>query len=283
MQSIYLAGKSGFIGSLVNENLSKIYNIVPLPRDLSTLKDSLNQAAFDGVPQILIYAAGNKDIQNCEENFSAAIKANATYLQQLVESLNNPYIIYLSTDYVFNGLHGNYSFDDAPSPDTNYGKSKVIAENWLLDEYTGKSNILRVSAVCSEKSSFIKYLLQKSDKDNSIIEVANNSFFSPTSINLLIECLSFLAQERLQGIYHLSGPRISRAAFAKLILMLYKKNCNLKNCDYKVINSYLRPDLSLKNSFLDINSFPKHKFFQILKRIFCEGYELEDFSERNII
>jgi dTDP-4-dehydrorhamnose reductase len=283
MQSIYLAGKSGFIGTIVHENLSKIFNVISLSRDQSHFKESRKKTTGDSSSQILIYAAGNKNIQNCEDSFNAAIEDNVTYLQALAKSLNNPYIIYLSTDYVFNGLDGNYSFDDAPSPDTNYGKSKVMAENWLLNEYLGKSNILRVSTICSDGSSFIRYLLETSEIENSIIEVANNAFFSPTSINLLIECLSFLAQERLQGIYHLSGPRISRADFAEMVLLLYGKNSDLKNSDYQRINSFLRPDLSLKNSFLDMQRYSDKKFFQILNRVFCDGYKLEDFSERNII
>jgi|TARA_B110000263_G_scaffold219444_1_gene206677 dTDP-4-dehydrorhamnose reductase len=282
MNEIYLAGSSGYIGNIAYKNLSKIFNVIPLTRS-SSLEEFYSEILDKESNQILIYAAGNKNIKDCEGNFNIGLEANFHYLKLLANKLKNPFIIYLSTDYAFDGLQGNYSSHDLQSADTNYGKSKIIAENWLLNKYLGQSNILRVSAVCSDNSSFIRYLLKESEIENNMIEVADNSYFSPTSINLLIECLSFLIKERQQGISHLSGPRTSRADFAMTTLNLYGKKINLKNKDYKLINSFLRPDLSLQNSFLHTSKHSDHKFFKLLNRVFNRGYQLEDFSEDDII
>tara|TARA_B100000886_G_scaffold334419_1_gene289916 strand:+ start:497 stop:1336 length:840 start_codon:yes stop_codon:yes gene_type:complete len=279
MHQIFLTGASGYIGNLIYQNLSNLYSIKAIDRNN---KEINAEALAENISPVIIYAAGNKDIKTCESNIEVALDANFHYLQSVVEKFINPYIIYISSDYVFNGQEGNYSVDHIPSPDTNYGKSKFIAENWLSENYLDKSNILRVSTVCSHSSSFIKYLLKASEEDNSTIEVADNSFFSPTSINLLLECLVFLIEERLHGIYHLSGPRTSRSEFAKLILSLYSKKSILKNQDYKLINGFLRPDLSLKNSFLDMKDFGSTTFHQTLKRVYSDGYLLKDFDEKII-
>jgi dTDP-4-dehydrorhamnose reductase len=282
MNKIYLAGSNGFIGKITNSNLSKKFTVIPLTRSETAYIDKLD-IPENNLSSILIYAAGNKNIAACEADINIALDANFYYLQRLTKNLNNPYIIYLSTDYVFNGLDGNYSYNQDQSPDTNYGYSKVMAEKWLLNEYPGKSIVLRVSAICSDNSSFIKYLLGESEKENSFVDVADNSFFSPTSINLLIECLNYLIEEKVQGIHHLSGPRISRANFAKTVMELYGKKANFKNKDYKLINTLLRPDLSLKNTFLEKNQDSDEAFFKLLNRVYNDGYRLEDFSEKDII
>ncbi len=277
MHQIFLTGASGYIGNLIYQNLSNLYAIKVINRKDKEINEKTLEA---NLSPVIIYAAGNKDIKKCESNFELALDANFHYLKSIAEKFIDPYIIYLSTDYVFNGLEGNYSEDHTPSPDTNYGKSKLLAENWLSNNYLGQSNILRVSTICSHSSSFIKFLLKESAEKNSTIEVADNSFFSPTSINLLLECLVFLIEERLNGIYHLSGPRTSRSEFARLILTLYSKKSLLKNKDYKLINEFLRPDLSLKNSFLEMKDFESTTFFKTLERVYSEGYVLKDFDEK---
>lgn len=282
MKSLYLAGKTGFIGNLIFNNLKNNLNIIPIFRNKS-FQTEIRDGALKNLNPMLIYAAGNKDIKLCEKNFDIALEANFQYLKTLAKDLNNPHIIYLSTDYVFDGMDGSYSFNDSQSPNTNYGKSKVEAEKWLMNDYKGTSTILRLSTICSDNSSFIKFLLEESEQKDSIIEVADNSFFSPTSIKLLIECLIFLCDEKLTGVYHLSGPRISRAEFAKTILRLYKKKSLLISCDYKNINEFLRPDLSLINSFLDMHDYKHKQFFKSLETVFSKGYSIEDFYEKNIL
>ena len=276
MHHIFLTGTTGYIGNLIYRNLSNLYSIHSIDRKSGEIQgDSLPKKNSP----VIIYAAGNKDIKKCESDLEVALEADFHYLQEIADKFINPYIIYLSTDYIFNGFEGNYSAGHTPSPDTNYGRSKLLAENWLNDNYLGQSNILRVSTICSHSSSFIKYLLEASAEEDSTIEVANNSFFSPTSINLLLECLVFLIEERLNGIYHLSGPRTSRSKFASLILSLYGKKSLLKNKDFKLINEFLRPDLSLKNSFLGMKDFENTTFLATLKRVYSEGYLLKDFDE----
>ena len=106
MHQIFLTGASGYIGNLIYQNLSNLYAIKVINR-----KDKeINEKTLEvNLSPVIIYAAGNKDIKKCESNFELALDANFHYLKSIAEKFIDPYIIYLSTDYVFNGLEGNYS------------------------------------------------------------------------------------------------------------------------------------------------------------------------------
>ena len=54
------------------------------------------------------------------------------------------HFIQISTDYVFDGKSGPYSEEDEPNPKSVYGKTKLFADNWLLDNYS-KSTIIRTN------------------------------------------------------------------------------------------------------------------------------------------
>ena len=66
-------------------------------------------------------------------------------------------------------------------------------------------------------------------------------------------------------------------------MTLYSKESLLKNKDYKLINEFLRPDLSLKNSFLEMKDFESTTFFKTLERVYSEGYLLKDFDEKLLL
>jgi hypothetical protein len=74
MNEIYLAGSSGYIGNIAYKNLSKIFNVIPLTRS-SSLEEFYSEILDKESNQILIYAAGNKNIKDCEGNFNTPLMA----------------------------------------------------------------------------------------------------------------------------------------------------------------------------------------------------------------
>jgi dTDP-4-dehydrorhamnose reductase len=90
-------------------------------------------------PSIIIHAAAQRDPDVCEHEEAATSALNIEATRTLVNCANElkAWIIYISTDYVFDGSDAPYQIDDQPNPLNAYGKSKLLGEEVLRDADQG--------------------------------------------------------------------------------------------------------------------------------------------------
>ena len=125
---ILLTGGSGNLGS----EILKIYDaknlqiVAPSSEDLNILSKPIIVNNFD----IIIHAAALTNTVEAESNFSKANKLNVLGTMNMLDfaKINNSKFVYISTDYVFDGLGGPYSVGDKINPISNYAKSKAAGE-----------------------------------------------------------------------------------------------------------------------------------------------------------
>lgn len=115
-----------------------------------TDRDSVQTFVESYRPDVLIWLSGSKDVSRCELEPNHAFSVNTAPIEVLgsIAKHVNPHmhIILFSTDYVFDGVRGQYRDTDRCYPTTQYGKSKLQAEIILRNcgvPYT----IIRTSAV----------------------------------------------------------------------------------------------------------------------------------------
>ena len=113
-------------------------------------------------PDIIIWSAGVKNISRLEGDSFLSEEHNFLPIKTLVDYQNNNkkniHFIFISSDYVFDGKHGDYSVYDKPNPNTTYGRSKLASEDYIKKSsplYT----ILRVGAVVGKGSVFWDWLI----------------------------------------------------------------------------------------------------------------------------
>ena len=111
----------------------------------------------------IIITSAKPNISFCEKNSLEAYKINVEGTLKLIKKLKNNVlkIIFLSSDYVFDGKKGNYNDTDKTDPNTVYGKHKKIIED-EIKKLTNNFLVLRLSKI---------YGLKKGD--NTIFGVAN--------------------------------------------------------------------------------------------------------------
>jgi len=127
-------------------------------------------------------------------------------------------IIYLSTDYVFDGNRGLYQETDPPNPINYYGLTKLLGEEIAL---TLGGVVVRTSAIYGlgpGRPNFGKVVVEKLSK-GEIVKAFIDQWLSPTLNTFLGEALAKLALdlELSREILHVAGPRMSRYEFAKAI------------------------------------------------------------------
>ncbi len=178
---------------------------------------------FDRVrPDVVVHAASMTDVDRCELDKPLAWRVNVEGTEHVASAAKacGAFLLYVSTDYVFDGEKGCYSESDLPSPISYYAYSKLKAEEHvrgILGE--GSFCVARPSVIsganpAAGKVNFGLWLLEKLRKRERA-KVFVDQWNSPTLNSSLAEMTLEACERRLTGVWHLSGAtRISRFDFA---------------------------------------------------------------------
>lgn len=251
---IAIIGASGFIGNRIFQSLcsKNTFNIIgtyfkhkELPEFIYldvTSKDLIEQFLIEFNPSLIFWIAGSKNLNECEDNWEYAFQINAKPVKDFYEikrKLNiESKLVFFSTDYVFDGLRGNYKDTDLADPKTNYGISNKLAEDTILQN-SSSDLIIRTSAVMGKGGQFFDWLT-KCLFNNEKVKMFKDIYFSPTPIQLLSEATEYFINDRVSGIVHICGDlRLSRYEFAEKLLHINKK-----------FSATIVPDSAFRNSSL---------------------------------
>ena len=170
--------------------------------------------------RVVIHCAGYTDVEGCTREPARAHQHNAiatTNVAQICRELGAR-LLYISTDYVFDGTKGAaYTEEDDPHPLNAYGESKLAAERavqQLLDNYL----VVRTQWLYGPGGkNFVDTILTKARQGEELRVVADE-FGSPTYTRDLAAALWKLAVADVQGIIHVtnsgycSWAQLARAA-----------------------------------------------------------------------
>ncbi len=156
-------------------------------------------------PDLIIHTAGYTNVEQAEADVELCMNINGLgtkYVAKAAAELDIP-LVYISTDYVFDGeKNTQYTPDDEPNPLNVYGKSKLAGENYVR-EICEKYYIVRTSWLYGTygKNFVQTMLLHKNDDE---IKVANDQISSPTwTVELADGIIKILNMP--YGVYHVSG------------------------------------------------------------------------------
>lgn len=238
---ILVTGAKGQLGKKIIDLLSGKYTLVLTDSDDMdiTEESQVHKVTQSEKPDIIIHGAAYTKVDLAEEEKDRCKKINSDGTKNLAlaaADLDIP-IIYISTDYVFDGEKKSpYIETDAPHPLSVYGKTKLDGERDIRNICT-KFYILRVSWLFGELpeghpgTNFIETMLRLSKERNSL-SVVNDQTGSPTYTRDLVEIIDLIVSKKESipfGLYHLSGNgECSWYDFAKEIFRLAKVSIALK-------------------------------------------------------
>ncbi len=205
---IALTGSDGMLGhdivTVFNDDTDLI-NFTINDFDITDLDKSLSKIR-DAKPDYLIHTAAYTDVDGCEQDPEKAYLINGLGTRNIAmacEEIKCP-IIYISTDYVFDGMSEvPYSEWDLPAPINKYGLSKLIGEQYVTS-LTNRFYIIRTSWLYGRNGkNFVETIVKLlSEKDE--IDVVNDQVGSPTYTYDLAEKLKEIIG-RGYGIYHITN------------------------------------------------------------------------------
>lgn len=157
-------------------------------------------------PQIIVHLAAYTNVDSAETDSKKADLVNHKAVENLAviaKKADIP-IVYISTDYVFDGTKTTpYLPDDPVNPFSVYGKTKALGEKAVIKN-TEKHYIVRTSWLYGiNGKNFIETMLNLEETDKEI-KVVNDQTGSPTyTVDLALGILKLL--NKPFGIYHISG------------------------------------------------------------------------------
>lgn len=238
MNNILVTGSTGQLGSdVVKELLKRGYSTLSPNRSEFNLcsEDSIRNYILNSNCEAIVHCAAYTQVDKAEDEKDLCIKINATATKHIVKCakiLDIP-MIYISTDYVFDGTKdGEYTENDETNPINIYGESKIAGEKYV-QEILDKYYIVRTSWVFNiNGKNFIETMLRLS-KANNQLSIVNDQIGSPTYTKDLSRLLVDMLETSKYGLYHATNEGYcSWYEFADTIFKL----ANI-NIDIKAINS----------------------------------------------
>lgn len=244
MKKILILGSSGMLGHCLLNLMSKRNDIEVKGtiRDKSTLNkkflyrhsnrlynrveaydiSSLFYPVEDFKPDIIINAIGIIKQLKSSNNALSCININSLLPHMLCSLFSDQCrIIHISTDCVFDGLKGNYTEEDNPSPVDLYGRSKLLGE-----VYDNESCItLRTSIIGHElftHRGLLEWFLNQKGKTVNGFTKAIFTGFTVLELERIIH--DYIIDSKLSGLYQISSEKISKFSLLNFIKDTYKLN-----------------------------------------------------------
>ncbi len=260
---ILVTGANGQLGFDVIKELEK-RNI----KYIGTTRNDFDITDFESVrsyilkkrPKCVIHCAAYTAVDKAEEEKKVCYKVNVLGTENVVKACKDidAKMIYISTDYVFDGK-GNipHEIDETTNPLSFYGKTKYEGE-LKVKEILNKYFIVRVSWVFGlNGNNFVKTML-KLGRGKKSLNVVCDQIGSPTYTKDLATLLCDMAESDKYGVYHATNEGFcSWAEFAEAIMNLAELDCKInyiKTSEYKTkairpLNSRLSKRSLLDNGF----------------------------------
>lgn len=231
MPTILITGSNGLVGRELIRAFDKLPQYTVIATSSSPDKIVLPDVAFhqlditnckavnelfnDLMPQVVIHSAAISAPDTCETDKELCNRVNIDGTQNVADACKaiGAKMLFISTDFVFDGEAGPYKEGDIPNPVSYYGWSKLEGEK--ITQTLGSWSIVRTVLVYGDtvglnRSNFVTWVkgaLEKGEK----IKVVNDQFRTPTYAPDLaygiVKATEWLLAGMDNEIWHISGPQ----------------------------------------------------------------------------
>jgi dTDP-4-dehydrorhamnose reductase len=197
------------LGTDVADLLGRDHEVIP--RDIEDFDirdlDGTTAAIREARPQAIVHLAAFTDVEACEDKreFTHEVNADGTLNVALGAAAVGAHIVYISTDYVFDGAKREpYLEIDQPRPLNTYGLSKLAGEQHLA-RTTGNHLIVRTSWLFGPNGrNFIDTVMARA-LTGAPIRVVNDQRGCPTYTAHLAGGIKAVLERGLTGTVHMTN------------------------------------------------------------------------------
>lgn len=187
--------------------------------------DNFDIAAF--APDVLVHCGALTHVDYCEQHPDESFTQTVQSTLNLVRVANdvNARLVYLSTDYVFDGAQGPYSEADDVHPLSVYGRHKLEAEEAVLTQ-NRQPLVLRVTNIYGDEArgkNFVARIVQQCQEGKKLtLKLPFDQYASPTNAKDIARAMFLLLRDGKKGVYHIGGTDyMNRVELAMRVLQYF--------------------------------------------------------------
>jgi len=161
-------------------------------------------------PEAVIHTAAMTHVDECELHTQECHIQNVLVVENVVRACENfgSFLTHVSTDFIFDGAAGPYDENAKPNPLSEYGRSKLAAEeaiksariNWAIAR-----TILVYGVATDPGRSNIVLWVKKSLEEGKPIQLITDQWRMPTLAEDLAMGCWLMTKQRAHGIFNISG------------------------------------------------------------------------------
>ncbi|XP_030315074.1 methionine adenosyltransferase 2 subunit beta isoform X2 [Calypte anna] len=202
---------------------------------------AVHDIIHDFQPHVIVHCAAERRPDVVESQPDAASQLNVAASGNLAKEAAGvgAFLIYISTDYVFDGTSPPYKENDVPNPLNLYGKSKLEGEKAVL-ENNEDAAVLRIPVLYGEverlEESAVTVMFDKVQFSNKSANMDHWQQRFPTNVKDVAAVCRQLAEKRMldpsvKGTFHWSGNEQ---------MTKYEMACAIADA-FNLPSSHLRP------------------------------------------
>lgn len=204
---VLVTGATGQLGTVLCRRLS---HETLLPKDLPAF--DLSQSGLEAElialqPDVIIHAGAYTDVDGAEREPEKAMAVNATGTTQVAQAAARvgARLIYVSTDYVFDGTQRvPYRESDTPHPVNQYGMSKWRGEQAALSSGADALVVRTAWLFGQAGKNFVKSIMRAAQEQPEL-KVVDDQRGCPTYADDLADALVQLMHRDVTGILHVTN------------------------------------------------------------------------------
>ncbi len=235
---VFISGASGLVGSNCLRHFKEmgwetIGSYYSFETDDTVFFDTLmpnhpmnfDVAAF--APDVIVHCGALTHVDYCEDHVEESYEKTVQSTINLIALAKEigAKMVYMSTDYVFDGTSGPYREDAEVNPLGVYARHKLEAEELVLHEIAN-SLVLRVTNVYGNelrgKNFIARIISQCRDHKKLVLKLPVDQYASPANAWDIARAMYLLLNDQKTGIYNIGGLEyINRVELAQMVLKYF--------------------------------------------------------------
>jgi dTDP-4-dehydrorhamnose reductase len=234
LDRVLITGGGGMLAQALRFDLARrSHASICLDRAACDITDpaAVERAVDTHRPTLVLNCAAHTKVDLCEQEPERADEINGQAVGRLARLCREreAMLVHVSTDFVFDG-HANHPYreDDAPSPLSAYGRSKLLGERLLVENAPPKWMLVRTAWVFGPGGANFPRTRVTLARQGKPLSVVDDQIGGPTYTPDLARAMLDLIERGGQGIYHLTNSgQTSWFEFAAATLDAFSARTNL--------------------------------------------------------
>lgn len=204
---LVVTGSGGQLGSDLCRMLA---NETVIPKDLpecDLTRSEIEAKIYDAKPDVIIHAGAYTDVDGAERtpDLAMAVNREGTARVARAAARAGARLIYVSTDYVFDGAATvPYTEQDAPNPINAYGMSKWLGEQAVLASGADALVVRTAWLYGHHGKNFVKSIMRAARQEPGL-RVVSDQRGCPTFTEDLASALIALMEKKVGGVIHVTN------------------------------------------------------------------------------